>query len=104
MFFNRHLYFFLPSVLANNLILRDAPARIALAQGRPAEAIAVYRRLLTSGPDQPWTAALEPRYMLALARLLEKTGERAAARAEYQRFLDYWSDADPGLPEVGGGP
>jgi len=100
MVFNRHLYFFLPSVLANNLILRDAPARIAIAQERPAAAIAVYRRLLTSGPDQPWTAALEPRYMLALAGLLEKTGDRAAARAEYQRFLDYWSDADPGLPEV----
>jgi tetratricopeptide (TPR) repeat protein/TolB-like protein len=100
MIFNRHLYFFLPSVLANNLILRDAPARIAVGQGRPAEAIAVYRRLLTSGPDQPWTAALEPRYVLALAQLLERTGDRAAARAEYRRFLEYWKDADAGLPEI----
>jgi tetratricopeptide (TPR) repeat protein/predicted Ser/Thr protein kinase len=100
MFFNRHLYFFMPSVLANHLILRDAPARIAIAQGRPAEAIAVYRRLLTSGPGQPWTAALEPRYVLALAGLLDTTGDRAAARTEYRRFLDYWKDADAGLPEI----
>ena len=82
MFFNRHLYFFMPSVLANNLILRDAPARIAIAQGRPAEAIAVYRRLLTSGPDQPWTAALEPRYVLALARLLARRAPRDWHRAQ----------------------
>jgi eukaryotic-like serine/threonine-protein kinase len=100
MLFNLHLYFFMPSVLANNLILRDAPARIAVARGRTTDAIAVYRRLLTSGPDQPWTAVLEPRYVLALAQLLEKTGDRAAARTEYRRFLDYWQNADPGLPEI----
>ena len=100
LFFSRHLYFFLPSVLANNLILRDAPARIAVAQGRPGEAIAVYRRLLTSGPDQPWTAALEPRYIFALAQLLDKAGDTDAARSEYRRFLEYWQSADPGLPET----
>jgi hypothetical protein len=56
--------------------------------------------LLISGPDQPWTAALEPRYVLELARLLEKTGDRVAAGTEYRRFLDYRKGADAGLPEA----
>jgi TolB-like protein/Flp pilus assembly protein TadD len=88
------------SFLANNFVSRDGLARVAIAQGRPAEAIAIYRALLTPGPQSKWTAILEPRYVLALARLLEKTGDREAARTEYQRFLDLWKDADAGLPEL----
>jgi hypothetical protein len=38
--------------------------------------------------------------VIALARLLDKAGERDAARAEYQRFLEYWNSADPDLPEL----
>ena len=99
MFFARQLYFFTQSVFANNTILRDGAARIAAAQGRTSEAIARYRRLLSHGPDQPWTAALEPRYVLALARLLEKSGDGPGARAEYRRFLELWKQADRDLPE-----
>jgi tetratricopeptide (TPR) repeat protein len=100
MTYGRQVHFFMMSVLASNLILRDGPARIALARGRTDEAIAAYRRLLTFGPDQPWTAVLEPRYVLALARLLDKSGDRDAARTEYRRFLDYWKSADSDLPEL----
>ena len=88
------------SFYANNLVLRDGRARAAAAQGRRAEAIALYRALLTPGPEQKWTAMLDPRHVIALARLLEKAGERDAARAEYQRFLEYWKAADPDLPEL----
>jgi serine/threonine protein kinase/tetratricopeptide (TPR) repeat protein len=86
--------------LANNFVSRDGPARVAIARGRPDEAIVIYRALLTPGPQSKWTAMLEPRYVLALARLLEKTGEREAARTEYHRFLDLWKEADAGLPEL----
>ena len=88
------------SFYANNLVLRDGRARAAAAQGRTAEAIALYRALLTPGPEQKWTAMLDPRHVIALARLLDKAGERDAARAEYQRFLEYWKAADPDLPEL----
>ncbi|MGE0815562.1 MAG: protein kinase [Vicinamibacterales bacterium] len=100
LFFNRHLYFFTHSVLANNLILRDLPARVAAAQGKAAEAAELYRGLLRSGPGQPYTAVLEPRYVLALAQQLEKAGDTEAARVEYRRFLDLWKDADRDLPET----
>jgi TolB-like protein len=58
-----------------------------------------YRELLTPDISSKWTAMLEPRYVLELARLLEESGERNAARREYQRFLEPWKDADPSLPE-----
>jgi hypothetical protein len=47
-----------------------------------------------------FAAMIEPRHVLELARLLEESGDRAAARREYQLFLDFWNNADAGLPEV----
>jgi tetratricopeptide (TPR) repeat protein len=88
------------SFLANNLVLRDGRARAAAAQGKLDEAIALYRGLLAAGPQQKWTAMLDPLHVIALARLLDKAGQRDAARAEYQRFLEYWKDADENLAEL----
>jgi tetratricopeptide (TPR) repeat protein len=88
------------SVFANNLPFRDGRARIKEAQGDLAGAIEIYRGLLTPGIDSKWTAALEPRYVLELARLLEKSGDAEAAQKEYRRFLELWKDADQSLPEL----
>jgi hypothetical protein len=43
---------------------------------------------------------MEPRYVLEMARLLDETGDKDGARAEYERFLELWKDADPDLPEL----
>ncbi len=87
------------SVLANDLVFRDGLARVAKARGDLRGAVEIYRRLLTFGPDQKWVAAFEPRYVLEIARLLERAGDRQAARAEYERFLQLWKNADVELPE-----
>jgi len=87
------------STFANNLPFRDGRARVKKAQGDLAGAIEIYRGLLTPDIANKWTALLEPRYVLELARLLDQQGQKDAARTEYQRFLDLWKDADPGLPE-----
>jgi hypothetical protein len=63
-------------------------------------AIDAYRRLPTLDMSQKWTAILEPRLVLQLARALERKSDRAAARQEYQRFLDLWRRANAGLPEA----
>jgi tetratricopeptide (TPR) repeat protein/predicted Ser/Thr protein kinase len=84
----------------NNLSLRDGLARAKAAKGDLAGAIETYRKLLTPDIASKWTAVLEPRYVLALARLLEKSGDAPGARREYQRFADFWKGADPGQPEL----
>lgn len=88
------------SVLTNNLILRDGPARAAIARGDRAGAIRLYRRLLANGPELRWVSLYEPRYVLQIARLLDASGDRRGARVEYERFLELWRNADAGLPEV----
>lgn len=87
--------------LYSNLPFRDGLARVKVARGDLKGAIEFYRGLLTPDISAKWTSVLEPRFVLELARLLDKTGDRAGARGEYQRFLDLWKGADPGLPEVG---
>ena len=51
-------------------------------------------------PYSKWTAMLEPRYVLEIARLLDEMGDKEGARTEYERFLELWKDADEGLPEL----
>jgi serine/threonine protein kinase len=87
-------------IFANSLSLRDVPARALAARGDFDGAIQTYRRLLTPGPEQRRAAVYEPRYVLEIARLLNRTGDTGAAKQEAQRFLDLWRSADPGLPEV----
>ena len=87
------------TMLAFNPPSRDGLARVHVARGHGAAAIAEYRRLITPGGDGT-SAVLEPRHVLELARLLDAQGERAAARVEYERFLKLWANADPDLPEL----
>jgi tetratricopeptide (TPR) repeat protein len=90
----------LPSVLFNVLPSRDGLARVAIARGDVDGAIKIYRDLLRYGPHSKWVAPLEPLYVLQVARLLEKRGDRKAALDEYQRFLNLWKNADAELPEL----
>jgi serine/threonine protein kinase/tetratricopeptide (TPR) repeat protein/TolB-like protein len=87
-------------VFANHLPFRDWPARIKNARGDTTGAIEAYRKLLTPDISSKWTTALEPRYVLELARLYAETGDTEAAKKEYERFLELWKDADPGLPAL----
>ncbi len=40
------------------------------------------------------------RSLYMLGKIFEERGWKEKARAHYQKFLDLWKDADPGLPEV----
>jgi tetratricopeptide (TPR) repeat protein len=86
--------------LANNLPYRDGLARATAARGGSREAIEIYRRLNQPDIASRWTAVLEPRFVLAAARLADRAGDRATAKAEYARFLELWKDADEGAPEL----
>lgn len=41
-----------------------------------------------------------PQAHLLLARVYEKQNKIDLAKAEYQKFLEVWKDADTGLPEL----
>ncbi len=89
-----------PTVLVQHAPFRDGLARIRKARGDWKGAIEAYRALNTPGRDNPWTSWLEPRFVLATARILREHGETEAARTDYRRFLELWKDADPELPEI----
>jgi tetratricopeptide (TPR) repeat protein len=84
----------------NQFLLVDGSARVKVARGDLAGAIATYRGFLEPDISRKWTMVVEPRYVLEVARLLEKSGDRDGARAEYRRFLEFWKDADADLPEL----
>ena len=88
------------SVFALNAPSRDGLGRVELARGNLAGAIEEYRRLTTVAPAPFSSAVLEPRHVLALARLLQKQGDSTGAREEYRRFLTLWANADRDLPEL----
>ena len=88
------------NVYLNNLTFRDGLGRVKKAQGDLPGAIRIYRKLNTPDIGNKYTAMVEPRFILETARLLDETGDKEGARAEYQRFLELWKDADEGLPEL----
>ncbi len=86
--------------LSGALSLRDGAARAKALAGDRREAIALYEKLLRHDIGQKWTAPLEPRYHMELARLHRELGEREKASRHYRRVLSLWSKADPRLPEL----
>ena len=76
------------SVLINSPQWKDGAARVATARGDVTGAIERYRILNAMSSSRPWSSLFEPRYVLQIARLLEKSGNIASARVEYQKFLE----------------
>jgi tetratricopeptide (TPR) repeat protein len=95
-----YVNFYPYGICANALPSRDGLARVKKARGDLDGAIDIYRELNIPGMSNKWTGALEPRYVLEVARLLDQKGDTGGARLEYQRFRELWKDADPGLPEL----
>jgi len=53
----------------------------------------------TPGPTGK-TFFVYPLSHCCLGLLYERAGEATKAGAQYRKFLDFWKDGDPGLPEV----
>jgi tetratricopeptide (TPR) repeat protein/TolB-like protein len=87
-------------MLVNNAPFRDGLARATAGRGDIAGAIELYRKLNQPGATSTWPSVIEPRFVLAVARLAEKGGDAKTAAAESKRFLDLWSAADQSAPEL----
>jgi tetratricopeptide (TPR) repeat protein len=80
--------------------LKDVLARAYWKRGELDKAIAEYERLTTIDPKNRLRMLIHPLYHYRLGRVLDEKGDKDQARIEYRKFLEYWRDADPGLPEV----
>jgi serine/threonine protein kinase/tetratricopeptide (TPR) repeat protein len=77
----------------------DIIARIYAKKGENVQAIQEYERLFKmSNSGRP--VFIDPLFHYRLALLYERENEASKAKAEYEKFLDLWKDADPGIAEV----
>ena len=87
------------AVAYNSPFLKDVAAAL-MRRRATCKAIAEYERLTSFDPKNPERRLIHPLYHYRLAKLYEQKGQKAKARARYERFLELWKDADPGQAEV----
>ena len=64
------------------------------------KAIDEYEHLITFDPASKDRRLIYPKYYYKLAKLYEEKGWEGKAIEHYEKFLDLWKDADPGIPEL----
>ena len=79
---------------------RDFLARAYYQNGDLDRAIAEYERLITFDPSSRERRLIHPKYHLELAKLYEQKNWKGKAIEFYEKFLELWKDADPGITEV----
>jgi hypothetical protein len=78
----------------------DLLARVYAKRGEVGKAIAEYERLFKQDVSADVTYLVHPIYHYRLGLLYERAGEGTKAKAQFEKFLDVWKDADPGQAEV----
>jgi len=78
----------------------DLLARIYAERGDVSRAIQEYERLFKLSVSGVPSFLIHPLYHYRLGILYERANEAAKAKAQYEKFLDLWKDADPDIAEV----
>jgi tetratricopeptide (TPR) repeat protein len=88
------------TILYNMPSLKDVLARAYVANGEMDKAIAVYEDLITFDPNEKGRYLIHPVYHYRLAKLYQEKGWEGKAIEQYEKFLEIWKDADPGIAEL----
>ncbi|UCF83807.1 MAG: tetratricopeptide repeat protein, partial [Desulfobacteraceae bacterium] len=78
----------------------DLTARIYARMGDVGKAISEYERLLKTNYSTGFSFPINPIFRYRLGLLYERANEASKAKAEFEKFLDLWKDADPEIAEV----
>jgi tetratricopeptide (TPR) repeat protein len=78
----------------------DVLARSYNRMGEIDKAVAVYEQLVRLDPEINELFYIYPPHYYRLAILYEKKGMDDEAKEHYEKFLNLWKDADPGIAEV----
>ena len=62
--------------------------------------MAAYERLITFDPQSQDRRLINPLYHYRLGKLYEQKRMLDKAKSNYEKFLAFWENADPGRPEV----
>ena len=81
-------------------IQKDVLARAYVKNGESDKAITEYEKLITFDPQQKERYLVHPVYHYRLAKLYQEKSWTGKAIEQYEKFLDIWKDADPGIAEV----
>jgi tetratricopeptide (TPR) repeat protein len=84
----------------NTPFQRDILARAYQQMGEIDKAIAEYEKLTGFDPKSEDRRLIHPKYYYRLGRLYERKGWPGKAIENYEKFLDLWKDADPGIDEM----
>jgi pentatricopeptide repeat protein len=81
-------------------IFRDALARAYFKAGDLEKARDIYNQITALNYGRFDAGDIYARSFYRLGQIHEKLGDKVKARENYEKFLELWKDADPGLTEV----
>jgi tetratricopeptide (TPR) repeat protein len=94
-----HLYPLIIGMNYNMPFYRDVLPRSYRKAGQIRQAIAAYEELIDVDPAGTEYFITAPIYYYRLAQLHEELGDTESAAENYQRFLEFWNNADEDLPQ-----
>jgi cytochrome c-type biogenesis protein CcmH/NrfG len=59
-----------------------------------------YERLVSLSAGRLFFGDIHAKSLYMLGKIAEQQGDKGRAIENYRKFLDFWKDADAGLPEV----
>jgi tetratricopeptide (TPR) repeat protein len=78
----------------------DALALAYYRSGEIDKALAEYERITTLIGGRMWMGDIYAKSFYHLGKIFDEQGDDAKAIENYEKFLDLWKDADPGIAEV----